>query len=103
LIAVTDLHVVGGNHPTRHGQQSPGLRSIAFNVGSLGELDRIESVLRDRDLFSSRRRIDNGTSDLLLGRDPDNPPLAFVCLAEGRTPGPDYDRSVVTLVFSQDA
>ena len=45
---------------TRHGQQSLGLRSISFNVGSLAELDRIESVLRGRDLFTTRRRVDEG-------------------------------------------
>ena len=44
-------------HRTRHGQQSLGLRSITFNVGSLDELDRIESVLRGRDLFTARQQI----------------------------------------------
>ena len=39
-------------HHARHGQQSLGLRSITFNVGSLGELDRIESVLRRHDRFA---------------------------------------------------
>jgi hypothetical protein len=46
------LRETRGFHQARHGQQSLGLRSIAFNVGSIGELDRIESVLRGR----SRRR-----------------------------------------------
>ena len=42
----------------RHGQQSLGLRSITFDVGSLGELyDRIESVLRTHTLFTSRQDI----------------------------------------------
>jgi catechol 2,3-dioxygenase-like lactoylglutathione lyase family enzyme len=92
-----------GDHPTRHGQQSLGLRSIAFNVGSLSELNRVESVLRDRDLFTSRGQIEDGTSEVLLARDPDNAPLVFVCYAEERTPGPDYYRSVASLVYSQDA
>jgi len=97
------LREARSHHPTRHGQQSLGLRSIAFNVGSLSELNRIESVLRARDLFTSRGQIEDGTSELLLGRDPDNSPLAFVCYAEGKTPGPDYFRTVANLVYSQDA
>ena len=91
-------------HHVRHGQQSLGLRSITFNVGSLGELDRIESVLRGRDLFTSRRQVTGGTSDLLLGRDPDNLPLAFVCYAEDdKMPGPDYYQAVANLVYALDA
>ncbi len=76
---------------------------LRFNVGSLNELNRIESLLRDRDLFTSRGQIEDGTSELLLGRDPDNSPLVFVCYAEDKTPGPDYYRSVGSLVYSQDA
>jgi hypothetical protein len=96
------LREMRGAHPTRHGQQALGLRTINFNVGSLGELDRIESVLRNRDLFTSRRRIANGASQLVLGRDPDNLPLAFVCFAESETLGPDYYRNIAELVYSQD-
>ena len=44
-------------HHTRHGQQSLGLRSITFHVGSLDDFDRIESVLRERDLFTGRQQI----------------------------------------------
>ena len=90
-------------HPTRHGQQSLGLRSISFNVGSLAELDRIESVLRDRGLFTSRRQIADGVSELLLGRDPDNLPLGFVWYTDDKNLGPDYYRTVANLVYSQDA
>src|ERR1700693_2686436 len=54
-----------GSHHVRHGQQSLGLRSVTFNVGSLGELDRIESVLRSRNLFTSRRPVAEGASELL--------------------------------------
>jgi hypothetical protein len=90
-------------HQIRHGQQSLGLRSITFNVGSLSELDRIESVLRIRNLFTSRRPIAEAASELLNGRDPDNLPLAFICYAEGRTIGPDYYRTVANLFYSLDA
>jgi hypothetical protein len=96
------LRKVPGDHPTRHGQQSLGLRSIAFNVGTLSELNRIESVLRARDLFTARRQVEGGTSELLLGRDPDNSPLAFLCYPEGKTPGPDYYREISNLVYAQD-
>jgi hypothetical protein len=89
-------------HHTRHGQQSLGLRSMTFNVGSVGELDRIESVLRGRDLFTSRHDV-AGASELLRGRDPDNQPLVFICYAQGETLGPDYYRAVANLVYALDA
>ena len=87
---------------TRHGQQSLGLRSITFNVGSIAELDRIESALRSQDHFTDRRRIDDGASELLRGRDPDNLPLVFVSYATD-TVGPEYYRSIVNLIYSMDA
>ncbi len=97
------LREARGIHQTRHGQQSLGLRSITFNVGSLGELDRIESVLRGRELFTSRRQIADGAAELMRGRDPDNMPLVFVCFAENETIGPDYYRAIADLVYSLDA
>jgi hypothetical protein len=89
-------------HQVRHGQQSLGLRSITFNVGQLAELDRIESFLRSRDRFTSRRQIAEGASDLLRGRDPDNLPLVFVSY-KGDSIGPDYFRVIADLVYSLDA
>ena len=89
-------------HHTRHGQQSLGLRSIVFNVWSTDELDRIESVLRDRNLFTARREMVEGASDLLSGRDPDNLPLTFVCYADSAALGPEYYRQVLNLVYSLD-
>ena len=97
------LRETRGIHQTRHGQQSLGLRSITFNVGSLDELDRIESVLRGRELFTSRHQIADGASDLLRGRDPDNLPLVFVCYADDEAHGPDYYQEVANLVYSLDA
>jgi hypothetical protein len=88
---------------TRQCPQSVGLRSMTFSVGSLGEMDRIESALRDRDLFISRGPIADGASEILRGRDPDNLPLVFVCYAEGTNPGSDYYRKVVELMYSLDA
>jgi hypothetical protein len=101
--AVLILRESRSTHQIRHGQQSLGLRSITFNVGSLSELDRIESVLRTRNLFTSRRPIAEAASELLNGRDPDNLPLAFIYYAEGRTIGPDYYRTVASLFYSLDA
>ena len=88
-------------HRTRHGQQSLGLRSITFNVGSRGELDRIESVLRGRDLFTARQQI-AGASELVRGRDPDNLPLVFVCYADDEPLGPDYYQALAGLIYSLD-
>jgi hypothetical protein len=89
-------------YPTRHGQQSLGLRLITFSVGSVDELDRIESQLRKSDHFTERRDISEGVSEVVLGRDPDNLPLVFVYYAE-ETLGPDYYRTIASLVFSLDA
>jgi hypothetical protein len=89
-------------HRTRHGQLSLGLRSITFNVGSLAELNRIESVLRDRDLFTARQQIAGGASELVRGRDPQNVPLVFVCYADDGPLGPDYYRELAELVYSLD-
>jgi hypothetical protein len=89
-------------HNTRHGQQSLGLRAITFNVGSLGELDRIESVLRGQDRFTSRQQIADGASELLRGRDPDNLPLVFVCFSPDEPFGPDYFRTIAHMVYSLD-
>lgn len=96
------LREMRGIDQIRHGQQSLGLRSIHFNVGSLAELDRIESVLRGRDLFTARRQIADGASELLLGRDPDNLPLVFVCYGEVKPLGSEYYRAIVPLVYSLD-
>ena len=83
--------------------QSLGLRSMTFNVGSLDELDRIESVLRGRDLFNTRQQIAGGVSELVRGRDPDNLPLVFAYYAHDGRLGPDYYRTVVNLAYSLDA
>jgi hypothetical protein len=96
------LRETKSRHQTRHGQQSLGLRSMTFNVGSLDELNRIESFLRSRDLFTDRRHVAEGASELLRGRDPDNLPLVFVSYAED-TIGPDYYESAINLFYSLDA
>jgi hypothetical protein len=89
-------------HQTRHGQQSLGLRSMTFNVGSIGELDRVESVLRSHERFTDRRHINEGASTLVRGRDPDNLPLVFAFYAAD-TIGADYYRTIINLVYSMDA
>ena len=97
------LRETRGIYHTRHGQQSLGLRSITFNVGSVSELDRIESVLRARDLFTARRHIAGDASELVHGRDPDNLPLVFACYAKDRPIGTDYYRAIADLIYSLDA
>ena len=96
------LRETRGLHQVRHGPQSLGLRSMTFNVGSSAEIDRIESFLRSRDLFTDRRQIADGASDILRGRDPDNLPLAFVSYATD-TIGPEYYESVIGMFYSMDA
>ena len=96
------LREARGIHHTRHGQQSLGLRSVTFNPGSVRELDRIESVLRSRRLFTARTHIPDGPSELLRGRDPDNLPLVFVHYAEDVPLAPDYWRTIANLIYSLD-
>jgi hypothetical protein len=86
----------------RHGQQSLGLRSMCLTVPSAPELDRIEGVLRERGLFTARQGDAGQSSDLVLGRDPDNLPLVFVCYADGAETNVDYYRNIVNLVYSLD-
>ena len=85
----------------RQGPQSLGLRSEIFNLGSLAELNRIESLLRRRDLFTTRQNSPANASDFVIGRDPDNLPLVFVYYAED-TLGADYYQRMIDLVYSID-
>ena len=100
--AVLILRETRSLHQIRHGQQSLGLRSMTFNVGSVTELDRIESVLRSRDRFTVRRHFDEAASELVRGRDPDNLPLVFVCYATD-TVGIEYYRTIIGMIYSMDA
>ena len=99
---VLALRETRGRHQARHGPQSLGVRSITFNVGSTEEIDRIESFLRSRDLFTDRRQVRDGASDLLRGRDPDNMPLLFVHYAAD-TIGSDYYEEAIGLFYTLDA
>ena len=95
------LRETRSTHHIRHGQQSLGLRSLTFNVGSLDELNRVESVLRDRGLLTARQEMADGVAELVFGRDPDNQPLVFVAYA-GEI-GADYFHAVARRVYSMDA
>ncbi len=88
-------------HGVRHGQQSLGLRSVTFNVRSVGELDRVESVLRDHGHFTRRWKIVDA-AEAVTGRDPDNLPLVFVCFDESKVLESDYYRTVAGLGHSLD-
>jgi hypothetical protein len=101
--AVLILRESESMHHVRHGQQSLGIRSVTFNVGSLSEIDRIESVLGARNVYSRRQEIAGGACTLLRARDPDNMPLVFVTYADDRALGADYYQEVSTLVYSLDA
>jgi catechol 2,3-dioxygenase-like lactoylglutathione lyase family enzyme len=99
---ILTLREMRGTYHTRHGQQSLGLRAITFNIGSLGELDRIESVLHAQNHFTSRHSMADGASELLRGRDPDNLPLVFVCYADRKAMGADYYRTIAELFYTLD-
>src|ERR1700722_3845515 len=63
---------------THHGPQALGVRSINFSVESRDELDRIESLLRSQNLFTTREELGEGFSEFVSGHDPDDLPLVFV-------------------------
>ncbi len=86
----------------RHGQQSLGLRTITFNVRTPSELDRVESVLRSRDLFTARRHIGDHLAEMVSGRDLDNMPLAFICYNSDESIGSEYYQAIVDLIYALD-
>lgn len=94
------LRETRSTHHIRHGQQSLGLRGLTFNVGSREELNRVESVLRDKGLLTGRQEMAGGVAQLVFGRDPDNQPLAFVSYTGDI--GADYYHAVARRVFSLD-
>lgn len=62
----------------RPSQQSLGVRTLSFNVGSLEELDRIEERLRARGAFRDRSKVlESGPFELVRGFDPDRLSLVF--------------------------
>jgi hypothetical protein len=87
---------------TRHGPQSLGVRSINFSVGTTEELDRIESVLRDRNLFTQRKKLADDESEFVSGRDPDNLPLLFVSYGTFDQLSMDYFHMIADLTYSLD-
>lgn len=96
------LRQVPSGHAVRHGQASLGLRSMTFNVRSVGELDRIEPLLRQHGLFTRRWTMADGAAELMTGRDPDNLPLAFGSYDESRLLGTEYYGVVAGFVHSLD-
>jgi hypothetical protein len=96
------LREVQSGHAVRHGQESLGVRSITFNVKAVGELDRIEPVLREHGLFTRRWTMADGAAELMTGRDPDNLPLAFGSYDESRMVGTEYYGTIAGFVHSLD-
>ena len=89
-------------HAVRHGQGSLGVRSMAFNVRAVSELDRIEPILRQHGLFTRRWKMADGAAELMTGRDPDNMPLAFGFYDESRLIGTEYYGTIAGFVHSLD-
>jgi hypothetical protein len=96
------LRQVQSRHAVRHGQESLGVRSMTFNVRAVGELDRIEPILREHGVFTRRWQMADGAAELMTGRDPDNLPLAFGSYDESRLIGTDYYGAIVGFVHSLD-
>ena len=96
------LREVQSQHAVRHGQDSLGVRSMTFNVGSVGELDRIEPMLREHGLFTRRWKMADGAAELMTGRDPDNLPLAFGSYDESTLIGTEYYGAISGFVHSLD-
>jgi catechol 2,3-dioxygenase-like lactoylglutathione lyase family enzyme len=79
----------------RSGQQSLGVRSVSFNVGSLAELDRVEERLRALDAFRQRQTVDEaGRFDVVFGYDPDRLALTFSAHESGTTMHVSHHRAV---------
>jgi hypothetical protein len=96
------LRQAQSRHAVRHGQDSLGVRSMTFNVRSVGELDRVESILRKQNLFTRRWTMADGAAELMTGRDPDNLPLAFGSYDEGKLIGTEYYGEIAGFVHSLD-
>lgn len=96
------LRQVQSRHAVRHGQDSLGVRSITFNVKAVGELDRIEPLLREQGLFTRRWTMADGAAELMTGRDPDNLPLAFGSYDESSLVGTEYYEAIAGFVHSLD-
>ena len=83
------LYLRRANHDAiRTGQQTLGIRSFSYDVGSLAELDQVEGRLRAIDAFQERLRLDVG--EVVIGHDPDRLPLTLIALKTGRISPDDY-------------
>ena len=99
--AVLLLRETRSLHQTRHGQQSLGLRSITFNVGSLAELNRISPPYGAK------------TTSPTVGTSTTAPPSSYgvgirtTCRWSSSpstdTVGPEYYRTIVNMIYSMDA
>jgi catechol 2,3-dioxygenase-like lactoylglutathione lyase family enzyme len=75
----------GSAHGVHAGHDALGVRSLMFDVGSVGELDRIEEALRAWDVFRERHAADTvHRVEVVTGHDPDRNALAFLASAEGK-------------------
>jgi catechol-2,3-dioxygenase len=83
------------------GQQELGVRSFTCEVGSPGELDRVESRLRALGGFVSREFLGgNDSFDVVRGHDPDRLSLLFV--ASEATVPPEAHLRVLAKLYAVD-
>jgi len=85
------------------GQQTIGIRALAYDVGSLSELDRIEARLRALDAFRDRTVLDPAVGfEVLFGQDPDRLALTFIANETGSKASFD-ESAAMARMYSMDA
>ena len=85
------------------GQQTIGMRALAYDVGSLSELDRIEARLRALDAFRDRIVVEEAARfEVLQGQDPDRLALTFIANETGSKASFD-EAAAMARIYSMDA
>jgi catechol-2,3-dioxygenase len=98
ILRQASLHA---HHP---GQDTIGIRSLSFQVGSLDELDRIEGRLRALKTFVGRSSLNDAQHvELVKGHDHDRIALEFTTSRTGESaPAMDYERAMAR-IYAVDA
>jgi catechol 2,3-dioxygenase-like lactoylglutathione lyase family enzyme len=96
------LYLREANRDAVHsGQQALGVRSFSCDVGSMSELDRVQSRLQALDGFIRREVVDESERfEMVQGRDPDRLSLVFVA-TESDLPPSDY-RRILARIYAID-
>lgn len=88
---------------SRSGQDSLGVRSLGFDVGSKTALDRVEERLRAIDAFRDRQSVPSHDKlEVIRGHDPDRFPLSFVADESGTGMSEADNAYVIALMYAID-